>query len=115
MNDNTRVRELELEQAIASHLEDRHGVRVHVDGDALNRRRAGYVTLRFDYGPCDGSRTKVRMSVVGDPRQSRTFSVDLGDPEAIEDVAPLCGDFVPRIGGDPDDLASRTARRREDD
>jgi hypothetical protein len=98
MNESARRRELEFELAVTGHLEDEYGLCVHVDGDALNRRRSGYGVLSFRYEYPSGSprRAQVHVSVVGS-QHSQTFSVDLGDADAVTEVASLCEDLAPHI------------------
>jgi len=114
-----RYWELEFEMAIAGYLTDDCGLRVHVEGDALNRRRSGYATLRFQYVYPQGADgpAQVSISVPELPACAESFSLPLQDFADQADVAELCSPLAEQLVGrfGSSALPSEGAGRREDD
>jgi len=119
-----RMLEMDFELALTANLEEIYGLQVRVDGDPLNRRKAGYTTLRFQYAypSRDPADAKVDVSVVGQNGSSHSFRVDLTCADSIEQAAAGCEDLAFAIGpratpearSGPGD-SGKPPRRREDD
>ena len=115
-----RMLEMDFELAITANLEEIYGLQVRVEGDPLNRRKAGYTSLcfQYDYPSDDPGDAKVEVSIAG-KGGAHAFRVDLTCADSIEHAASCCEDLAFAIGPGPQ-TSSRKAkaeapRRREDD
>jgi hypothetical protein len=98
MNESSRHWELEFQLAVATYLSDECGLPVHVEGDVLNRRRSGYAMLQFQFRYPEGPNGPARVKVaVGGSSGSRSFSVQLRDPEDVAKVLGECEELAPHI------------------
>jgi hypothetical protein len=95
---------------------------VRVEGDPLNRRKAGYTSLcfQYDYPNEDPADAKVEVTIHGRRSTSHSFQVDLTCADSIEHAAASCEDLAFAIGPGRKREArtprnGASPRRREDD
>lgn len=118
-----RMLEMDFELALTANLEEIYGLQVRVEGDPLNRRKAGYTNLcfQYEYPSDDPSDAKVEVTVAGRGGASHSFQVDLTCADSIELAAACCEDLAFAIGPGTAREAraavgnGRAPRRREDD